>query len=145
MDIIYLFHTNWHAQKVHEFLSPYKSLGPLGRNSIFLAGKPSTVAATSPACRRFRHCVLFLKIQARPRPWWPCLLWRPWTAWALVLKLVWSPLSKNGFFALQQNHRSENYRQCWRALETFSIELSGLCRTVTAFWNINLLFTAYVS
>ena len=30
-------------------------------------------------------------------------------------------------------YSSENYKQCWRGLETFSIELSGLCRTVTAF------------
>ena len=66
----------------------------MGRHSRFLAGKAPKAAATSPACRRCR--VLFCKIQARPRPWRPCLPWRPYMLLVYILlvcidfKLWWS-------------------------------------------------------
>jgi hypothetical protein len=50
-----------------------------GRHDRFLAGKDAIllVVATSPACNRWRHHFLFLKIQPRTKPWLPCFLWWP--------------------------------------------------------------------
>ena len=44
-----------------------------GRHGRFLAGKDAIVVATSPACRHFCRCFLFLKIQPRTKPWLPWL------------------------------------------------------------------------
>ena len=65
-----------HVRKLH--LQLIKQLMQ-GRHGQFLAGKASTLATTSAACRLCRRHFLFCKIQTRPRRLGPCQPWRPRT------------------------------------------------------------------
>ena len=58
----------------------FKSPFIQGRHGQFLPGKGATVVATLAVYRPCHRRFLFCKIQARPRPWGPCQLWRPWEA-----------------------------------------------------------------
>ena len=71
-----------------------------GHNCRILAGKTTTVASTLPVCRRCGHCILFCKIQARPRSWLSCQPSRP--CYKIQFRLHFHP--KNLLLELSAHH-----------------------------------------